>query len=106
MRYFFHLRSSNDIIPDYDGINIEDCNSVRSAVLKALAEIGGQIPEVVQHLSDWRFVVCTSSEEVVSLPLREISLAAAERSLMQWIGSEELRERAADTVRLGAMSAA
>jgi hypothetical protein len=100
MRYFFHLRSQKDIIPDAEGIVIEDAKSVRSAVLKALTEISTQIPEVLEHLSDWRVVVSTSSEEVVSFPLGEISLATAERSLGRRVGVEDWRQLA-DTAELG-----
>lgn len=104
MRYFFHLRSQKDIILDDEGIVIDDARSVRSAVLKALAEISTQIPEVLEHLSDWRVVVSTPSEEVVSFPLGEISVATAERSLARRVGAEDWRQLA-DTAELGHLRA-
>jgi hypothetical protein len=74
MRYYFHLKSQNEIIRDDDGIDIEDSGKVHSAVLRALAEIIHQIPELLERLSDWKLAVCTSSEEVVfSVPLHEFS---------------------------------
>jgi hypothetical protein len=74
MRYYFHLKSQNEIITDHDGIDIEDSGGVRSAVTQALAEIIGQVPELLDRLSDWKLAVCTSSDEVVfSIPLHEFS---------------------------------
>jgi hypothetical protein len=74
MRYYFHLRSENEIIPDNDGIDIEDAGDVRSAVMAALAEIIDQIPELLDRLSEWKLAVCTSSDEVVfSIPLHKFS---------------------------------
>ena len=73
MRYYFHLKSQNDIIPDDDGIDLED-SGVRSAVMDALAAIIGQVPQLLDRLSEWKLAVCTSSNEVVfSIPLHEFS---------------------------------
>ena len=73
MRYYFHLKSQNDdIIPDDDGIDIED-SCVRSAVMDALAAIIGQVPQLVDQLSEWKLAVCTSSNEVFSISLDEFS---------------------------------
>jgi hypothetical protein len=72
MRYYFHLKSQNDIIPDDEGIDIED-SGVRSAVMDALAAIIGQVPQLLDRLSEWKLAVCTSSNEVFSIPLHEFS---------------------------------
>jgi hypothetical protein len=72
MRYYFHLKSQNDIIPDVDGIDIED-SGLRTAVIDALGEILGQVPQLLDRLSEWKLAVCTSSDEVFSIPLHEFS---------------------------------
>ena len=72
MRYYFHLKSQNDIIPDDEGIDIED-SGIRSAVTSALAEIISQVPQLLDRLSEWKLAVCTSSNEVFSIPLHEFS---------------------------------
>jgi hypothetical protein len=74
MRYYFHLKSHNEILADDDGIDIEDSGGLRTAVMGALAEIIGQVPELLDRLSDWKVAVCTASGEVVfSIPLHEFS---------------------------------
>jgi hypothetical protein len=73
MRYYFHLKSQNDIIPDDDGVDIEG-SGLRTAVMNALAEILGQVPQLLDRLSEWKLAVCTSSDELVfSIPLNEFS---------------------------------
>jgi hypothetical protein len=104
MRYYFHLRSENEIIPDSDGIEIDHSSNVRSAVLNALAEISGHIPGVLDHLNDWKLSVCTSLEEVVfSIPLGEVSVAQAERRL---IGSVDLQDWCSDPAEVDSLHAA
>jgi len=87
MRYYFHLKSQNQILRDHNGIHIDDSGALRSAVLGALAEICGQVPGVLDHLGEWNLAVCTSlEEEVFSIPLRKVSLAAAELGLVRRLG--------------------
>ena len=79
MRYYFHLKSQTDMIADDEGIDIED-SALRSAVVGSLAEILGQVPQLLDRLSEWKLAVCTSSDEVVfSVPLHEFSFHASGR---------------------------
>ena len=100
MRYFFHLRSENQMVPDDDGVEIDGAECTHAAVMRALAEISGQIPNVLDRLGEWDLSVCTSSEELVfSLPLREVFSATGELN-----GCEDRREHY-DTVEEAASAA-
>jgi hypothetical protein len=78
MRYYFHLLDGREVIPDHEGIEIEDPDQVRLHVVKALEDINQNDPELMQVGRGWRLNVADAS----GLVLFSLLLDGPTRSLL------------------------
>jgi hypothetical protein len=72
MRYYFHLQSDDEIVPDEEGVHLEGEKNLHGAVHKALSELRGEQPELFKGVSEWQLIVCNILDEVMfSVNLRD-----------------------------------
>ncbi len=65
MRLHFHLRDESHLLPDPEGIEVEDVQQAKSAALEMLAELRLEDPAAARDWSGWRLEVTDAAGVVV-----------------------------------------
>ena len=65
MRLYFHLRDRHHVMPDAEGVEVDDLEQARAAALEVLAEVRQENPSAARGWSGWTLDATDAAGRVI-----------------------------------------